>query len=98
MLWFKKELSMRFICLLFLHALPASAEFSYDLYVNDYSLGSVVKQTPPWKDDNVQITKPSYCLTPSDPGCSNMWNEEKKKENAERIKRHEEKRKYNYQK
>lgn len=57
-----------------------------------YLLPKQPKQKLFWGEDNSQAHITPYCLTPSDPGCSNMWQKEREKDNDERKENYEKKR------
>jgi len=61
----------------------------------DYSWSTEVTPKLSWEKSESQDDKTHYCLTPSDPGCSNMWHKEKAKEYDERRQRSQQKRLYN---
>lgn len=86
--------------ILLLHAATASAapNIFYSTDKKDYSLSPEVTSKLSWEKIESQAEKNPYCLTPSEPGCSNMWQKEKVKENDERIQRYQQKKLYNFHK
>jgi len=91
----KKYAYAPFILLLHCVASSASQNMMYDADQKDYSLSPEVTPTLSWETSESQADKTPYCLTPCDPGCSNMWQKEKEKENDERIQRYRQKKFYN---
>lgn len=95
MTFLKNHAYAPFILLLHGVAASASPEMPYDADKQAYSSSSKIKPTLSWESAEPQTDKTPYCLTPSDPGCSNMWQKEKQKENDERIQRYQQKKLYN---
>ncbi|EBF0072055.1 hypothetical protein DB121_03975 [Salmonella enterica] len=56
------------------------------------------KPTLSWEKKEPQTDKNLYCLTPSDPGCSDMWYKEKLREHQERVQRYQLPKKRNFHK
>ncbi len=83
--------------ILLFHGISASAspDMKYDTDKKDYSLSPEVTPKLSWEKSESQGDKTQYCLTPSDPGCSNMWHKEKAKEYDEQIPRYHQKKLYN---
>ncbi|SCC70216.1 hypothetical protein [Kosakonia oryziphila] len=92
--------------ILLLHGVAASAspdfsykaalpDSSYDFDKKDYFSSPEVKSALTKEKSESKTDKNPYCLTPSDPGCSNMWYKEKVKENDERIQRYQQNKFYN---
>jgi len=91
----KKYAYAPFVLLLHGVAAAASPNMMYGTDKKDYSLSPEVTPKLSWEKSESQVAKTQYCLTPSDPGCSNMWQKEKEKENDERIQHHQQKKFYN---
>lgn len=83
-----------FVLLLHSFAISASQDLAYPTDKNGHLSPQELKSTLPWEKTQPQIDKQLYCLTPSDPGCSNMWQKEKEKENDERVLRYQQKKLY----
>lgn len=79
--------------ILLLHSIPALAlpDIKYETDMNNYPLKPEVTPKLSWEKSESQGDKTQYCLTPSDPGCSNMWYNEKVKEFDELIQRYHQK-------
>lgn len=84
-----------FILLLHGVAVSASPGMHYNPDNKDYLLPPEVKSTLSWEKSESQADKTPHCLTPSDPGCSSMWQKEKAKENDERIQHYQQRKFYN---
>lgn len=91
----KKYAYAPFVLLLHGVAAAASPNMMYGTDKKDYSLSPEVTPKLSWEKSESQVAKTQYCLTPSDPGCSNMWQKEKEKENDVRIQHHQQKKFYN---
>lgn len=85
--------------ILLLHgvAVSASSDMLDSTNKKEYLLSPEVKSTLSWEQRESQVNKTPYilCRNPGDPGCSNMWQKEKEKENEERIQQHQQKKFYN---
>ena len=88
MLFLKKYTYTLFILMIHAVAASASPNIIYSTDNKDYSQSPEVTPKLSWEKSESQSEKTPYCLTPSDPGCSNMWQKEKEKENDERIQRY----------
>jgi hypothetical protein len=75
-------------------AVSASPDIFYGSDQKDDLSQSEVKPTLSWERKESEADTPPYCLTPSDPGCANMWQKEKEDENKERIQNHQQKKFY----
>lgn len=80
-----------FILLLHCVAASASPNMMYDTVQKDSLLSPEVTPTLSWEKSESQADKTQYCLTPSEPGCSIMWQKEKQKENDEQIQHYQQK-------
>lgn len=83
-----------FVLLLHSFTVSASQDFAYPADNKENFASQELKSTLPWEKTEPQIDKQLYCLTPSEPGCSNMWQKEKEKENDERVLRYQQKKLY----
>ncbi|WP_196906972.1 hypothetical protein [Candidatus Symbiopectobacterium sp. 'North America'] len=84
-----------FILLLHSVAVSASPDMLYGTDKKYYLPSPEDTSTLSWEKTEYQTDKKTYCLIPSDPGCINMWQKERERENYERIQRYEQKKLYN---
>jgi len=87
---FKKYTYAPFILLLQSVAVLASPEMWSD-NKQDYLSQPKVKPKLSWESRESKTDQKTYCLTPSDPGCSNMWQKEKRQEDNGQAQRYQEK-------
>lgn len=86
-----------FLLLIFLGASSSASASPSIKYISTESMKAYLLPKEPKQklflgEDNSQADITPYCLTPSDPGCSNMWQKEREKDNDERKENYEQKR------
>ncbi|EDC1111261.1 hypothetical protein FG670_06630 [Salmonella enterica subsp. enterica serovar Senftenberg] len=80
-----KKMNILLILLLYSMAASASSNHPYSTDNKEYLYLPKDKPTLSWEKKEPQTDKNLYCLTPSDPGCSDMWYKEKLREHQERV-------------
>lgn len=93
--WLKKYVYIPFFITLPAYTTWASTETHYPAENNQLFTSPQNKPTINWEPKESENVNPSYCLTPADPGCSNMWRKEKEDENNQRIHEYQQKKLYN---
>ncbi len=87
----KKYAYAPFILLLQSVAALASPDMWSDNNKQDYLSKPKVKPKLSWESRESKTDRKVYCLTPSDPSCSNMWQKEKQQEDNGQAQRYQEK-------
>ncbi|MFZ4835676.1 hypothetical protein [Rouxiella sp. Mn2063] len=87
----KKYVYVLFILLFQSVAVSASPYIFPDNEDKDALSSPKVKPNLSWGSSESQTEQATYCLTPSDPGCSNMWHKERTQEDNAQAQRYWEK-------